>query len=138
MTRTDTTPYAALLLRLSLGILFIAHGLLKVFVFTLPGTVAFFESVGLPGALAYVVVAAELGGGVLLILGVQTSLVALALVPVLIGATVVHLPNGWVFSNPNGGYEYPALWTVLLLVQSLLGAGAYAVMGSPQDAKTTP
>lgn len=138
MTRTDTTPYAALLLRLSLGILFIAHGLLKVFVFTLPGTVAFFESVGLPGALAYVVVAAEVGGGVLLILGVQTSLVALALVPVLIGATVVHLPNGWVFSNPNGGYEYPALWTVLLLVQSLLGAGAYAVMGSPQDAKTTP
>lgn len=138
MTRTDTSPYAALLLRLSLGILFIAHGLLKVFVFTLPGTVAFFESVGLPGVLAYVVVAAELGGGALLILGVQTSLVALALVPVLIGATVVHLPNGWVFSNPNGGYEYPLLWTVLLLVQSLLGAGAYAVMGSPQNAKTTP
>ncbi|MFA5949895.1 MAG: DoxX family protein [Hyphomicrobium sp.] len=127
MTDLTTTPYAALLLRLSLGVLFIAHGLLKVLVFTLPGTAGFFESIGIPGILAYPVTAAEIGGGVLLVAGYQTRWVALALVPVLVGATLVHLPNGWVFSSPNGGWEYPALWTVLLFVQALLGNGAYAV-----------
>lgn len=123
----QTAPYAALLLRVSLGVLFIAHGLLKVFVFTLAGTAGFFESLGIPGILAYPVTAAEIGGGLLLLVGFQTRWVALALVPVLIGATMVHIPNGWVFSNPNGGWEYPALWTVLLFVQALLGGGAYAV-----------
>ena len=40
--------------------MFIAHALLKYFVFTLPGTVQYFESIGLPGALAYATIAAEL------------------------------------------------------------------------------
>ena len=124
------TNAAALLLRLSLGTMFIAHALLKYFVFTLPGTAQFFQSLGLPGILGYATFAAELVGGVLLVLGVQSRVVALALVPVLLGATWAHAGNGWVFSAPNGGWEYPAFWTVALLVQALLGDGAYALRSS--------
>src|SRR5690348_13055630 len=99
MLDSRTAPYAAALLRIALGLMFIAHGLLKVFVFTLPGTAQFFASVGFPGWSAYPVVAAELAGGALLVLGVYTRTVALALVPVLLGAASVHFGNGWVFSN---------------------------------------
>ena len=121
------TATAALLLRLSLGTMFIAHALLKYFVFTLPGTAQFFESVGLPGVLGYATVGVELVGGVLLVLGVRTRFVVLALVPVLLGATWVHSGNGWLFTSPNGGWEFPAFWTVTLIVQALLGDGAYAL-----------
>ncbi len=130
MIDTRTTPYAALLLRLALGTMFIAHGLLKLLVFTLPGTAKFFESVGFPGFLAYVVVAIELGAGALLVLGVRTRLVALVTIPVLLGAASVHLGNGWLFSSANGGWEYPVLLVVLVvlaIVQALLGDGAYAL-----------
>jgi putative oxidoreductase len=130
MIDKTTAPYAALVLRLTLGIMFIAHGLLKVFVFTLPGTVQFFESVGLPGWTAYVVVAAELGGGVLLVLGVYTRWVAAALVPVLLGALSVHAGNGWLFTAPNGGWEYPAFLALAAVVQALLGDGAWALKPS--------
>lgn len=125
-----TAPYAALVLRLSLGLMFVAHGLLKVLVFGIPGTVGFFESVGFPGWLAYVTIAAELGGGLLLILGVWTRWVALALIPILLGALQVHFGNGWVFSAPNGGWEYPAFLAVASVVQALLGDGAYALRPS--------
>ena len=127
MIDTRTAPYAALILRVALGTMLVAHALLKLFVFTLPGTVQFFQSLGLPAALAYVIVGAELVGGLLLILGVGTRWVAAALVPILIGATWVHAGNGWLFSAPNGGWEYPAFWTVTLIVQALLGDGAYAL-----------
>ncbi|MEM7171302.1 MAG: DoxX family protein [Pseudomonadota bacterium] len=125
---TDTlTPYAALLLRVSLGILALAHGLLKVLVFTVPGTVAFFESLGYPGFMAYAVIAAEILGGIALIAGIQVRLVSLALIPVLVGATITHGGNGWLFSNSNGGWEFPAFWTVTLAVQAMLGGGAWQV-----------
>ena len=102
-----TAPYAALTLRIALGAMFIAHALLKLFVFTLPGTVQFFESLGLPGSLAYVTFAAELVGGAMLVLGIGTRWVAALLIPVLLGAVWVHAPNGWLFSAPKGGWEYP-------------------------------
>jgi len=127
MIENRTAPYAALILRLSLGLMFVAHALLKLVVFTLPGTAQFFQSMGLPGALAYAVFAAELVGGALLIAGLGTRWVAAALVPVLLGATWAHLGNGWVFSAPNGGWEYPAFLTVAAVVQVLLGDGAYAL-----------
>lgn len=127
MINTNTVPYAALLLRLSLGVMFIAHAMLKLVVFTLPGTVQFFEGLGYPGILAYVVFGAELAGGVLLVLGVYTRWVSLALVPILIGAALVHVPNGWVFSAPNGGWEYPVFLAVASVVQALLGDGALAL-----------
>lgn len=122
-----TAPYAAFVLRVALGVMFIAHALLKYAVFTLPGTVKFFESIGLPGPLAYVTFAAELVGGVLLLVGWRVRLVSAALVPILIGATWVHAGNGWLFTAPNGGWEYPAFLTAATLVQALLGEGTFAL-----------
>lgn len=136
---SNNSAHAALVLRIALGTMFLAHGLLKVFVFTLPGTVGFFESVGFPGWTAYIVTFAEIGGGALLLAGVATRTVSVALVPVLLGATFVHLGNGWVFSNANGGWEYPAFLTVALIVQALLGAGSFALRlpQSRRDARQT-
>ena len=128
MIDTPTAPYAATLLRVSLGAMFIAHALLKYVVFTLPGTVKFFESLGLPGPLAYVTFAAELIGGVLILGGVYARWVALALVPILLGATWTHAGNGWVFSAPNGGWEYPAFLVIAALVVALLGDGKFALV----------
>jgi len=127
MTDTTQSNYAALILRVSLGTMALAHGLLKIFVFTIPGTVSFFASLGYPAIMAYAVIAAEIIGGLALIAGIGTRYVSLALVPVLIGATITHAGNGWVFSSENGGWEFPAFWTVTLLVQALLGNGAFAL-----------
>lgn len=123
-----TASYAALLLRVGLGAMFLAHGLvLKVLTFTLPGTVGYFESIGYPGSFAYLVVLAEIGGGLALILGVWTRAISLLLLPVMIGATLQHAGNGWVFSAKGGGWEFPAFWILTLLVQALMGDGAYAL-----------
>ena len=126
-----TAPYAVLLLRWSLGALFIAHALLKIRVFTIPGTVATFRSIGLPGWLAYVVIAAELSGGGCLILGIAPRYAALGLIPLIVGTIVtVHSKNGWEFGNKGGGWEFPAFWAAALLVQALLGDGAWTLLPS--------
>ncbi|ACL59988.1 DoxX family protein [Methylobacterium nodulans] len=128
MTDARTAPYAALLLRLTLGGLFLAHAGLKLLVFTPAGTAAFFGKLGLPPALAYAVIAAEALGGLALILGLYARWVALALVPILIGAIVtVHGANGFFAQNPGGGWEFAGFWAVALLVQALLGNGAHAL-----------
>jgi len=127
MKSIDTSIYAALVLRIALGTMFVAHGLLKLLVFTLPGTAEFFAAVGFPGWLAYPVTFAEISGGALLILGVQTRAVALALLPVLLGAISVHFANGWAYTNANGGWEYAAFLSAASVAQALLGDGAYAL-----------
>ncbi|WP_319529946.1 DoxX family protein [uncultured Cohaesibacter sp.] len=127
MNSTSNTDFAALLLRVSSGVLFLAHGLMKVNVFTIPGTVAYFESLGLPGILAYLTIFAEIAGGLALILGVATRVVAVALIPILLGATWAHSGNGWSFSGQGGGWEYPAYWTITQAAIALLGSGAYAL-----------
>ncbi|MEX2648683.1 MAG: DoxX family protein [Alphaproteobacteria bacterium] len=128
MIDTRTAPYAALVLRLGLGTMYLAHSLvLKLIVFTLPGTAEFFASVGLPAASAYLVFAAEAVGGLLLVLGIATRWVALGLIPVLSGATWVHAGNGWVFSAAGGGWEYPVFLIGVSVVLALLGDGAHAL-----------
>lgn len=130
MDNRSLPDYGALVLRVSLGIMFLAHSVyLKAVVFTLPGTAQFFQSIGLPGPLAYIVFAAEAVGGVLLILGWKTRIVAAALVPVLLGATWAHWDAGWLFTNKGGGWEYPLFLSVAAAVQALLGAGAWALDG---------
>lgn len=125
---TRTAPYAALVLRVGLGLLFLAHGLLlKVMTFGVAGTAAYFQSIGYPAAFAYLVILGEIAGGLLLVAGAYTRWVALALLPILIGATLQHAGNGWLFNAAGGGWEFPAFWTALLLVQALLGDGALAV-----------
>ena len=134
MIDSRTAPYAALLLRLTLGLLFLAHASLKLFVFTPAGTAKFFGSVGLPNELAYVVIAAEVLAGIALVLGMRTRVVAIAAVPILLGAIfTVHGAAGFFFSNPKGGWEYPAFWTIALIVQALLGDGAYALRASSAE-----
>ncbi len=131
--RTDSpAEWGATLLRVSLGAMFLAHSVvLKLLTYGLPGTARFFESVGLPGWLAYSTFACEAVGGVLLVLGVQARWAALALSPFLLGALfAVHLPNGWVFTSPGGGWEYPAYLFVLCIAQALLGDGALALSPS--------
>ncbi len=135
-SRNDATDYAALLLRLGMGALFLAHGLTKILVFTVPGTVQYFETIGYPGFFAYLVILGEMGGGLALILGFCTRAVALALLPIMVGATLQHLPNGWSFSSPKGGWEFPAFWTLTLAVQALLGGGRFA-LGTPALARWT-
>ena len=127
MEGSNRIDLAALLMRSALGVMFVAHALLKYLVFTPAGTVQFFESVGLPGPLAYATIAAELVGGVLLILGVYTRAVTFALLPVLLGAAWVHSGNGWLFTSPNGGWEYPAFLAVAGVVVGLLGSGRFAL-----------
>lgn len=119
---------AAALLRVGLGGLVLAHGLLKVLVYKLPGTVAFFESVGFPGWTAYLVTAGELLGGLALLTGVLVRPASLALIPIFLGVFAVTWPNGWVFNAEHGGgWEFPALLVVLAVVQALLGPGAFAL-----------
>ena len=134
--------YAALLLRVSMGVMFLAHGfILKVLTFTPAGTVQFFESIGYPGLTAYVVIAAEIGGGLALLAGIKVRLVSLAFVPLMIGATLQHIPNGWMFGFEGGGYEFPMFWTVALLAQALLGNGAFAaesLLTGQKPATATP
>lgn len=127
MTTQSNADFAALALRVASGGLFIAHGVLKLTVFTVAGTVAYFESLGLPGVFAYLTILAEVVGGAMLVLGVGVRLVSLAVIPVLLGAVWAHAGNGWLFSSEGGGWEYPLFWAVAQLAILILGAGALAV-----------
>ena len=119
---------AAFVLRFSTGAVFLVHGLTKLFVFTPSGTAGYFQSLGLPGALGYLTMLIEILGGLALIAGIATRWVSLVMVPVLLGAALfAHAGNGFTFSNPGGGWEYPVLWAVVMGALSLLGDGAWSL-----------
>jgi len=119
--------YGAFILRTALGIILLSHGLLKIFVFTVPGTVGYFGSIGLPAIAAYLTIIGEILGGAALLMGVYTRLAALLSMPILLGATWVHIDNGWVFSSEGGGWEFPALLVVIAGVVALQGSGSFAL-----------
>lgn len=123
----NNADLAATILRVTMGILFIAHAWMKIVLFTPAGTVMFFESLGFPGFLAHVVILAEALGGLALILGVWTRWVSIGLLPIVVGSIYPHWGAGFFFSNEGGGWEYPAFWAVALIVQILLGSGAWAL-----------
>lgn len=139
MVDAKTAPYAALLLRVSMGILFILHGAyLKVFVFTMAGASGYFQSIGLPGWFAWVVLFYETIGGILLLLGVQARPIAIFLgIHLLFAAYLGHAGAGWVFSSEGGGYEYPVFWAIACFALALLGDGANALMASRWPKSTT-
>lgn len=119
--------------RMSLGIVLLAHSIyLKLAVFGLPGTAQFFQSIGLPGVLAYVVFAIEASAGIALVVGYRVRVAAISVVPVLLGATWAHWQNGWLFSNGGGGWEYPLLLTALAISQALSGS-EYPAVGDRRD-----
>lgn len=129
--RLNNPGLAALILRITLGVLFLAHAWLKIAVFTPAGTAQFFQSIGLPGFMAYVTIAVEVLGAIALIIGFRVRLVSLILIPLMLGTIIFsHGANGFFFTNEGGGWEYPAFWAIALLVQALLGAGSAAV---PRD-----
>ena len=116
---TNSSVYGPTLLRVGLGVMWVAHALLKLLVFTLPGTAQFFTSGGFPGWMACPVFIAELAGGV-----------ALLLVPVMAAAAWVHLPNGWVHTSVGGGWEYPVFLVAASVALWLIGDGAWTLRRS--------
>ncbi|AHY60466.1 DoxX family protein [Stenotrophomonas rhizophila] len=121
-------PVGATLLRWGLGALFLVHGLTKLLVFTPAGTAAYFQSLGLPGALGYVALVLELTLAAALLLGVYARWVGLLGVPLLLGTIVsVHGANGFSFANAGGGWEYPAFWALALLVLFCIGDGKWTL-----------
>ena len=135
---TQSTDWGVALLRVSLGTMYLAHSVvLKLFTYGLAGTAGYFESIGLPGWLAYATFAAEAVGGSLILIGFHARWVALALTPALLGAVIwAHGANGWVFTASGGGWEYPVYLIVLSVAQALLGDGAFAVSGRRSDVRT--
>lgn len=133
MIDNRTAPYAALLLRITLGAMFLAHGLTKLLVFTPAGTAGFFQSVGFPGFLAYPVIAFEILAGILLVLGVYARWVGAIAAVQLFVASTVHFGNGWSFTNTNGGWEYPVFLALSALAVALIGEGACALMSSKRN-----
>ncbi len=127
---SSAAPYGVTLLRVSLGVMWVAHALLKLLVFTLPGTAQYFVKIGFPGVLAYPVFAAELLGGLALVFGWYARQAALALVPVMAVAAWVHAPNGWVHTSAGGGWEYPVFLVAASLALWLIGDGAAALRRS--------
>ena len=131
-------PYGAFVLRVALGVMFVAHAYLKLVVFTMPGFAGFLGSVGLPTALAWPIMLAELLGGIAILIGFHARLVAAALLPILLGALAIHLPNGWLFTAANGGWEYPAFLAAAALAQVLIGDGAWALRPTAIPAAPRP
>ncbi len=118
---------AMLLLRLAIGSVMIAHGWAKIH-HGVSHHVQFVQSLGMPGWLAYASVAAELGGGLLVVVGLLTRLASLViLIDMLVAIFKVHLPNGLTGAGPGkAGFEFPMVLAVISLVLLLLGAGPIA------------
>lgn len=121
------TDFASLILRIALGIMFLAHGLTKLLVFTPTGTAQFIESLGFPGVIGYLTIVFEIGGGALLLLGILTRIISLLAVIQMIVITFIHSANGWSFSNTGGGWEYPAFMGLTAASLTLLGSGRFNI-----------
>jgi len=128
MNNLLTPDFGAFVSRISLGLVLLMHSAyLKLMVFTLPGTAAFFGSIGLPEFSAYIVFSIEVVAGIALILGVKTRVFSALVIPVLAGATWAHSSNGWLFTNEGGGWEFPLFLTSMAFVQVCLGDGKLAL-----------
>ena len=138
MNNTNAHNHAAFLLRLSLGVILLAHGLMKIMIFTIPGTVGYFESIGYPAIIAHLTTWGEVLGGAAMIIGFHTRIVALLSLPILLGAAWTHMANGWVFSNQGGGWEFPVLLVMLAVIVTIQGGGSFSVKGLPQVNKRLP
>ena len=136
-TRDD---WSLMLLRLATGIMILPHGLQKAFGMFggggISGTVEFLNGgLHIPVLLVYLAIAAEILGGVGLILGVLTRVAAFAvLCNMVIGVLMVHLPNGffmnWSGTQKGEGVEFHLLAVSILLVIMVRGAGAFSIDGA--------
>lgn len=128
MAKNDTSEWALALLRVVLGVIFLYHGYLKLFVAGgFKGTVAFFTTLGIPFPLysALLVSVVEFAGGVFLVLGILTRWTTLVLLfEMIVALFVVHIKNGFLVSK--GGYEFVLLIIAGLVVVLNKGAGKLA------------
>lgn len=100
---------------------------LKLGTFGLSGTMGYFASIGYPAELGALVALGETAAGLALLAGVLVRVASLAAVPIMLGAVAQHFANGWLFTAPGGGWEFPAVLAAAFLVQAGLGAGAWAL-----------
>lgn len=120
-------PYGAFVLRVSLGSMWIAHALLKWFVFTIPGFAGWLAAHGISPGFAWPVFILELVGGLAILLGIYGRYAALLLIPIIMVAAWTHLPNGWLHTSEGGGWEYPVFLLMVSLAVGLNGDGAFAL-----------
>lgn len=126
---------AALILRITIGIMFLAHGLTKLLVFTPAGTAQFFASLGLPEFLAYLTIVFEIGGGICLVLGILVQIISWLTFLQMIVISFIHSSNGWSFGNAGGGWEYPAFMSLTALSLALIGSGKFTVLARIKNQK---
>lgn len=127
-TRTSRLAVGLAVLRVVVGGVFLIHGYQKLFQMGIPGVSGFFTQIGapLPQLTAPLVSVLEFGGGLALILGLLTPVVAALLAADMLGAILLlHLPNG--FYATDGGYEFVLTLFGASLALALTGPGAYAL-----------
>ena len=122
---SNNKSFGISIIRIHLGVILLAHGWLKVSVFTVLGTVDYFSSIGLSPIIAYLVIFGELTGGLALVLGIQTRLASALTVPILLGAAITNSGNGWLHSATGAGWEYAASLTVIACAITVSGSGQY-------------
>jgi putative oxidoreductase len=108
-----STKVMVTIMRVLLGILFMAHGISK-FQMGFGNTAGWFGSIGIPEFVAYIVAFLELIGGIALIIGVATRYFSIGFILLLIGAIVtVKLPVGLLGNSEMAGYELDLALLVL-------------------------
>jgi len=133
-----TSPsWAITVIRVTLGVIFFAHGAQKVFGwfggYGLKGTTGYFVSIGLPLPVAYAACFLELLGGVGLLLGLFTRLAALAIIAMMVGAIAkVHWPHGffinWELAPGKGhGLEANLAFIAMAVACVIAGGGALSL-----------
>lgn len=137
MVETDAANLALLILRVTLAVVMLAHGMNHIFGGgRIEGTAGWFESLGMrPGRLhAWLASLTEVGAGVLLLLGLLTPLAAAGVVGVMVVALVTnHLSNGFFIFRPGEGYEYVMTLTLVAVAVGLLGPGEWSVDNASDD-----
>ncbi len=130
MSRGGLESYGALLLRVVLGVIYIAHAYLVLVVITPAKFVGYQRAMHIPLpeiGVWYLLVAHGLGG-IMLILGFLVRWAALANIPVVAGALwFVHLQQGFFIAGNKVGYEYVLVLLCATIAQALLGAGAFTL-----------
>jgi putative oxidoreductase len=124
-------PVALLALRLALGTIMIAHGAQKLFG-GMQGFMGMLSKLRIPTWLGYFTVAAEFGGGILVLVGLITRLAALAiLIDMAVAILKVHLPNGLRGAGPGKpGYEFPLACAAIAFALIFFGAGPISLDGA--------
>jgi len=123
------------LLRVTLGLVILPHGLQKTFGwfggYGFTGTMGFFSSIGIPAFLGFLAIAAESAGAIALIAGVTTRVAAFGLVVNMLVAASMHRANGffmnWTGQQKGEGIEYHILFLAIAVVIMIAGAGRWSL-----------